>query len=225
MTAVSAPVAARTARVLLPPPGRLGALLAVLTLPAWIAAFLTLTAGFGVKSDEQATFTPAQQAAEYQGNTGGSWAFGIVTVVAILLLAIAPAVLAVAVARLRRLRVAAAVVVLLCAVGLVLEGIVEASYFGLLASPPDALPGWVETLAGPDANTVLNAVGWAAIDVAVPLAALLLSRVRALPRMGLVVAIIGGVIAVAGAALLFFQPMVPAVLLLVLGVPLLRRRK
>lgn len=223
MTAVPSPVTAATpTRTRLASPGRPGAWMAVLALPAWLSTFVALTLGYGLKSQEAAAFTPVEQASEYQSNLPFAWAFGVASVLAILLLTLTPILLGAAAWRLGRLRVPAAIVMLLGLVSLVVGLISALGYFGLIVAPPDALPGWAAALGESGTNTALNAIGWGAIDLAVPLVAVVLHRVRALGRSGLGIAIIGGAIFLVSALFLFFQPMVPAALLLVIGVPLLR---
>ncbi|MFT3862139.1 hypothetical protein [Micropruina sp.] len=211
-------------RTALVPPGRLGSWFSVLALPAWLSTFVALTLGYGVKSDVTGVVTPAQQAAYYQDNLAAAWVFALLSVVAILLLTLAPTLLGAAVWRLGQLRAPAAIAVVLGLTALVVELAGMADFIGLLTTPPDALPGWVAALAEPDTNTLLNGIGWGAIDLAVPLIGVVLWRIRVLGRIGLVVAIIGGAIFLVTVPFLFFQPMVPAALLLALGIPLLRRR-
>lgn len=216
-TASSAP-----AKVQLPAPRRLGAILAVLAFPLWIGCFILLYGSQGPRPET--TPTLAELHDSYLQAAGPMWAFGLLSLAATLVLVAAPAVIAVSVIRATRRRVLPILIIACSAVAAVLELIVVVSLLVFLASDLDRLPGWVVgMMEGSGSNDVMNIAGWTLAMLAVTLLGFALWQAGALPRAGLIVGIISGVVLIAIVALQFQQPMAPAILLLVLGIALLRR--
>lgn len=216
-TASSAP-----ARVHLPAPRRLGALLAVLAFPFWIGCFILLYGSQGPRPETTPTLAELHES--YLAAAGLMWAFGLLSIAATLALVAAPAVIAVAILRATARRTLPILILVTAAVAGALELFVAVSIPVFLASDPEHLPGWVVgTMEGSDGNDLINIVGWTLATLAVVLLGFATWQAGALPRAGLIVGIIGGVALIAIVALQVQQPMAAAVLLLVLGIALLRR--
>ncbi|MDM4761955.1 hypothetical protein QT381_02915 [Galbitalea sp. SE-J8] len=224
MTATASTPASLGMRAELPPPGRLGTLLAVFAFPLWIICFVLLYGSMGAKPDEPQTLAEIHAHALAAG--APVWIFGVLSVIAAVVLAIGPAILGVALARGTGRRVLPGIIIAAGVITALLQLWNTVSYLVFLAAGPSDLPRWAAVVQdGTVGNDVLNLVAWSLSALAAPLLGFTLWRARVAPRTGLVVAIVGGILLLAILFLQFGQPMTPSVLLFALGVALLRPQK
>lgn len=220
MTTAATPILT-TRGTVLPPPGRIGATLAVSALPLWIVCFVLLYGSMGAKND--AGLVAIHDA--YLAVAAQMTAFGVAGLLGYLALGLAPAVIGQALSRRTGRRPIGLALTAAAVVPVLTWGWNMASYFGFLASDPAQLPGWVAiTSDGTTGIPVLNTVAWALNALSVVVLGFALWRARVTPRTGLVVGIVGAVVLVAVVALDFVQPMTTAALLFALGIALLRAR-
>lgn len=214
MTSITRTAGTASLPVPLPAPGRSGGDLAVLALPLWLACFALLYFSQGTKPSE--TLPTAELQAKYLESGPAIWLFAVLSIAAALLLALAPIVLAWAARGVTSRRGLSTSTILVAGLG-GLVGLSNTVGFAVfLAAPAQSIPAW----AVPDGrgDVILNAVTWALLSLGVALAAATLWRAAVLPRLGLVIAVLAVLVLALG-------PIPTAVLLAVLGIPLLRRAK